>query len=105
MLNLTDHDIAIRTVDGRTIVLPPSGEVARILTKKVRLGEVMGIPIFKRKFRGVRGIPKDKSIPIIVSNQVFSCITRPNMYAPDTGRTAIRDLNDKVIAVTQLISK
>lgn len=55
----------------------------------------------------VEGLPENKDTPIIVSSMVLGQLGagwRNIAFAPDTGKTAIRNEQGQVIAVTQLVT-
>lgn len=104
MLNLTPHPIVIRTEDGSETVLPPSGRVARVTTTEEVVGSINGVPVVRRTFGAVEGLPEDDT-PCVVSALVLSAVPgRPNTYAPDTGPTAVRDERGQIQAVTRLVA-
>jgi hypothetical protein len=107
MLNLTPHAITIRRADG-DITFPPSGKVARVATNAVRVGTYNGIPVVSNKYGPVEGIVRDEQgvpVPCIVSGMVLAALPAgtPNVYAPATGATAVRE-NGQVVAVTELVA-
>ena len=106
MLNLTPHSIVIRRDDGSEVTLPPSGTVARVATVEEVIGHcpITGAPIVRRAFGEVHGLPEE-GVPCIVSALVASAVPgRRGVFAPDTGPTAIRDADGRIVAVTRLIA-
>lgn len=104
MINLTPHAISIK-INDETITFEPSGVVARIETKEVVVNEINGIPVIKRELLQVVGLP-DNDVPCIVSSMVLDAMknsNRKNLFAPDTGNTAIRNERGHVVAVTRLV--
>jgi len=64
-INLTPHAIT-EVLSGRTF--PASGEVARVAAAFVLLGEVGTVPLFRRTFGEVTGLPAQQSgVTLIVS--------------------------------------
>ena len=103
MLNLTPHPITLRMPDGQDVILPPSGTVARVSMDEVVVGTVAGLPLIRRRPGPVIGLP-DGDQPCIVSSMALSALAGAvNVYAPDTGPTAIRDDHGHVVAVTRLV--
>ena len=104
MLNLTPHDIVLRTPQG-DVTIPPCGTVARVATIDADTGNnVSGVPVVRRSFGDVSGLP-DTDTPCIVSAMVIAALPgRPNTYAPDTGSTAVRDDAGRIVAVTRLVA-
>lgn len=104
MLNLTPHAIVIRTVAG-DVTFPPSGQIARVSTIATDTGlTVAGVRVVRNTYGPVTGLPGDGK-PCIVSGMVLGALPAgtPNVYAPATGATAIRDERGQVVAVTELV--
>jgi hypothetical protein len=103
MLNLTPHEIVIRTEAGE-FRFPPSGTVARVQTIEMVVGTLESFPVIRREMGQAEGLP-DPSIPCLVSAMVLSAVpNRPNTFAPDSGPTAIRNEKGQIIAVTRLVA-
>jgi hypothetical protein len=71
--------------------------------------EMGGVPVITRKPGLVTGLPRDQRgaiLPCLVSSMVLDALPAgtKNVYAPDTGATAIRE-NGQVVAVTRLVTK
>ena len=109
MINLTPH--AINILDnktGKTLVIPPSGTVARVAQTYTEQGyipiEGLPVPVVSAQYGKVSGLPDDANTPILVSAMVLAALKyRPNTYAPDTNVGAIRDEKGHIQAVTRLI--
>lgn len=105
MLNLTPHAIVLRTAAG-DVAFQPSGTVARVSTIAADTGRVVaGVRVVRNTYGPVQGLPADGT-PCIVSGMVLAALPAgtPNVYAPATGATAIRDERGQVIAVTELVA-
>ena len=86
-------------------VFPPSGVVARVATveKVVGICPLTGAEIVQASMSAVEGLPSDFSEPVLVSAMVLAeCKGLPNVFAPDTGSTAIRNEKGHIVAVTRL---
>lgn len=104
MLNLTPHPITLIRQDGSSITIEPSGTVARVASVEEVCGEVNGVPVVCRQFGEVTGLP-EPGTPCLVSSLVLSAVPgRPGVYAPDTGPTAVRDEQGRIVAVTRLVA-
>jgi hypothetical protein len=104
MLNLTPHAIIVRLADGTERVYPPSGTVARVITFQTSAANLDGIPTSYRRTGNVEGLTLPLTGPVLVSGMVLAELTgADNVFAPDTGSTAIRDERGQVVAVTRLI--
>lgn len=105
IINLTPHDIKVRTEQGDR-VFPATGEVVRVDATLEEIGLIDGIPVSKQTFGGVVGLPKPTPDTVfIVSALVISAlkaagIERDDVVAPDTnpGR-AFRDEKGLIEAV------
>ena len=111
LINLTPHTIHIKGGQGY-IVVPSSGDVARVEMDEVHFGyfsmDGVSVPVFTRKPGRVIGLPEPKEgVAYLVSSMVLDNLPEPrdDVYAPDTGKTAERDENGQIIAVTRLIKK
>lgn len=101
IVNLTPHALKI----GES-TFPPSGTVARVTADYRGLGAVNGIPIVAQTFGDVQGLPAPQAdTAYIVSAIVFAALAgaRSDVYAPDTGPTAIRNDAGQIVGVTRLI--
>jgi len=104
IVNLTPHTINIKT-SGDTLSIAPSGEIARVTSVEEVVGKVAGIPVLKRTFGDIEGLPASQKDTIyLVSSMVLSAVkNRDDVFAPDTGATAIRDDAGRIVAVTRLV--
>jgi hypothetical protein len=111
VINLTPHAVVIESGDGSLVTIQPSGMVARVATEETVVSSVeMGgssIPVVARQFGEVSGLP-DHDEGCIVSSLVLEAVRlqqpwRRNVFAPDTGATAIRDSDGRIVAVRRLV--
>lgn len=103
MINLTPHEIVIILASGAEVRIPPSGNIARVSTADVIVGEVDGIPVIRQQFGEVTGLPEEGT-PCLVSALVRAAVPgRRGVYSPDTGPTAIRNDSGQIVAVTRLV--
>ena len=102
-INLTPHKIVIKT-ENKTLEVEPSGN-ARVATIEEVVGNVDGIPVVKRTFGEVEGLPEpEDGIAYIVSAMVLGAVKgRDDVFAPDTGKSAIRNERGQIEAVVRLI--
>lgn len=104
MINLTPHAITIRLPDGTDRTLPPSGTVARVVTFETSGLSLNGIPTVYRKTGNVEGLTLPLTQPVLVSTMVLAELPGADqVYAPDSGPTAIRDERGQIVAVTRLV--
>ena len=109
IIKLTPHAI---NFEGNGIVtsFPPSGDVARVAVTQHRINSPVYLggvfPLFVRTTGEVENLPKWEEGKIyIVSGMVREALgkTRPDVIAPDSGATAIRDSQGRITSVTQFI--
>ena len=87
-INLTPHTINIIVGGGETIVVPPSGTVARVHTSEENCGsldyEGFRIPIIQTHFDGEpEGLPTEKDgVYCLVSRIVLDASSRSDLLAP-----------------------
>jgi hypothetical protein len=104
MLNLTPHAITVQLPNGSERTFQPSGTVARVVTFQTSAANLDGIPTSYRRTGNVEGLTLPLTGPVLVSGMVLAELTGvDNVFAPDTGSTAIRDERGHVVAVTRLI--
>ena len=114
MLNLTPHEIVIVEEDGAEVVsFPASGAVARVSVTEKVTGMVRfdGIPvdIISSTFGEVEGLPNLSDLEgherFLVSSMVLDQLG-PEWsgiaFAPDTGKTAVRNEKNHIVGVTRL---
>lgn len=96
-VNLTQHDLTIVLENGDDLVLPASGEVARVTFSTQQVDEVDGIPIFKTVYEPeVAGLPEPEDGTIyVVSSLAAQTAKRQDVLAPTQ---LIRDGEGQVIA-------
>lgn len=103
VVNLVKHEVVVRRPDGDRIY-QPSGIEARVASSQEVVGDLDGSPIARTIFGEVQGLPDPQPDTIyIVSSLVLGALrgSRPDVVAPDTGPTAIRNNNGQIVAVTR----
>ena len=104
MINLTPHAITVRLSDGTSRTYPPSGTVARVTTYETSAADVDGIQTAYRRTGSVEGLTLPVTEPVLVSGMVLAELSGvDNVFAPDSGATAIRDERGHIVAVTRLV--
>lgn len=116
--NLTDHVIRV-LVGGSVIDIPPCGRVAHVKHKETVTRSLHGIPVIEREVESVDLPEAEIFFPggweggwlkyRIVSSMVLDAIREQgrvvaDLYAPDTGTTAVRNDRGQVEYVTRLVS-
>ncbi|MBV5311550.1 hypothetical protein [Chromatium okenii] len=108
MLNLTPYAITIFAEDGNSsVTILPSSTVAKVETIERVVGSIdiegIKVPIVKAIFGDVTGLDFQDDEPVIVSSMVLERLEGfADIYAPDTGDTAIRDDDGLLMGVTRL---
>lgn len=111
-MNLTPHEIVIRVGDV-DCKIPPSGMVARVVELEPEIYPVSECPVIDGvvipciapvQYGEVEGLPdRSGNLIYIVSAMVLARVRRSDVFAPDTGKTAIRNEKGHIVAVTRLI--
>ena len=121
--NLTKHDINIKTfspadpIEKFFLIIHPSGEEAIVEMKYsdmdyqmadihvVKPAPQLGIQTVNASVGRVIGLPEpQEDVCYIVSAMVAQAVPeRTDVYAPDTGDTAIRDKKGNITQVTRLV--
>lgn len=96
-VNLTQHDLTIVLENGDDLVLPASGEVARVTFSTQQVDEIDGIPIYKTIYEPeVTGLPEPQDgVIYIASSMAAQTAKRRDVLAPTK---LIRDDDGQVIA-------
>jgi hypothetical protein len=111
LVNLTPHPIRV-VVGEKEVVLPPSGQVARVGQTYRDLGHVDTgealVPVVASVYGEVTGLPPEEpGISYVVSALVAQAAWaagRLDVLVPDTGAGAVRDQDGKIVGVTRLIA-
>lgn len=107
-VNLCPHDVNLVGENGLNITFKMSGQIARvkietekqILTTDIAEGISIDIPTQVTKYGTADGLPEPaEGVVYIVSNMVAQVVRRPDVVAPITDATAIRDENGRVVGV------
>lgn len=106
LVNLTPHQIVIEPEGGERTVLPPSGQVARVAVSQDVVAQVGEIPIVATRFGDVEGLPEPRPGVLYVAStlvaQAAAAAGRRDVVSPDTGPTAVRDGEGRIVAVRRL---
>ena len=108
IINLTPHDIKIVVGDYETVV-PTSGTVARVAMAATEQHAICDgrdtIPVFFNEPGEIMGLPEPLNDRVyLVSIVVLAATKRKDVFAPDTGATAIRNEKGQIQAVTRLLA-
>jgi len=112
VVNLTPHDVVAYTQSNKRIIIPASGDIARIEPNPTLVRKIFGVPLLRKYFEDVyvyRRHSEDIALPeqeegvyYIVSNMVAQRsreLNRNDLIAPDTGTSCVRDGENKIIGV------
>jgi len=109
-INLISHTIKIQLL-STTLSFEPSGSVARVEMEEayrstLDLDEGYPVDVITRKTKKIINLPEPKpGFIYIVSSMVLAEVKdRNDVFAPDTGDTAIRDDRGFIKAVTRLVA-
>ena len=89
-VNLTPHTLNVLDEGGNVILsLPPSGEVARVDSRRTLVGYLGPVPVFKTEYGDVVGLPDPQPDTVfVVSTLVLTAlaskgVTRDDVVAAD----------------------
>lgn len=80
LVNLTQHNINIVSYG----IIEPSGKVARVSVTSSLIGDINGIPLYKREFGEVQDLPEpvEGTMYIVSSLVQGACPDRKDLLAP-----------------------
>lgn len=122
VVNLTPHAIMYRVGEGRDITFPAAGTVARVAMVDTPAerdlydygfcgagdgGQDFAFRVVTQTPGPVEGLPDPESGTLfIVSRMVLDAIrgNRRDVVAPDTGTTAMRDAQGRILGVTRFVA-
>lgn len=101
IVNLTPHSITFVREGESSLVIEPSGILARVSTKIETIGNIDGIPITKTAFGEVEGLPEPAEGTIyLVSSLVAQRVTNRNdVFIPSE---SVRDDQGRIIGCKSL---
>jgi hypothetical protein len=102
IINLTPHAVSFIGDDGNIIrTIEPSGTLARLATRTVKLGEVDGIPVTGTEFGAVEGLPEPTPNTVfIVSSLVAGRVPdREDVFIPNE---SVRDEKGRIVGCRSL---
>jgi hypothetical protein len=109
-INVTPHAIRL-VVRDQELILPPSGQVARVTQGYRSLGDLevkgLNIPVVATTYGDVELPPEEPGVFYIASGLVAQAAWakgRLDVLAPDTGAGAVRDGEGRIVGVTRLIA-
>lgn len=114
LINCTPHPISVwAEVEPNkmqeVVSIAPSGILPRMSIIETEHPNVHKFPFYlvKNETGKVEGMPENDTGEriFIVSRMVFDASDRKDIICPDTGKTAIRDDDGKIIGITQFVGK
>lgn len=102
IINLMPHDVNIVPETGEPVLtIPASGNVARLTSETVEIGEVNGIPITKIRYGDIYGLPDESAgVCYIVSALVAQqCKHRNDIFIPNE---CVRDERGRIVGYKSL---
>lgn len=108
VINLTPHAINVLRDESLEVleIYPPSGDVARVKVTTREWGYMDGIPTVQNVYGDPEGLPEPQDDTVyLVSLMVLSAVTRPDVFAPDTGaQSVIRDVAGNILGVRRFVA-
>ena len=100
IINLTPHAITFVTEAG-SIVIEPSGTVARLSTSTQTVGSVDGIPITETVFGEIQGLPEPHEGDVFLVSSLIAgrCKERNDVFIPNE---SIRDEAGRIVGCKSL---
>lgn len=105
VINKTPHDICIADGVGNIIrTIDPTPPAVRVSTQSTLRDPIDGVPFSDTVFGEVENLPEPETdVRYIVSGVVIAaCPDRLDLVRPDTGPSAVRDEDGRIIAVRGL---
>lgn len=92
IVNLTPHDVNVLLEDGVILTFPPTIPAARVKTNNVLIGMVGEIPIYQVVYEDVENLPEPMEDTVFIVSAIVATAVKDRMdvFAPDTGASAIR---------------
>lgn len=101
-VNLTPHEITLYDDNDKIIAtFPPSGNIARVSAKTIRVASINRIPISTTSYGEVEGLPKsnDEEVYIVSSLVAQRCQGRKDVFVPNE---SVRDEKGRIIGCRSL---
>jgi len=102
IINLTPHEVTLVDDNGNIITtFPPSGIVARVSVKIVRVTTINNIPVTTSSFGEVENLPEpnDEEVFIVSSLVAQRCKHRKDVFIPNE---SVRDDKGRIIGCRSL---
>lgn len=101
-VNLTPHEITLVDNNDKVIAtFPPSGNIARVSAKTIRVASINHIPISATSYGEVEGLPEsnDDEVYIVSSLVAQRCQGREDIFIPNE---SVRDEKGRIIGCRSL---
>ena len=104
IINVTPHPLALIDSEINTVEIPPSGDVARVKSYRIPIGEVAGMTVDRVEFGAVEGLPGPSRDCIFVVSALVAghkdvAEARSDVFSPGE---LIRDGEGRVIGARGL---
>lgn len=108
VVNLMKHDAKVLNSHGEVVTYPPSGTIATASEEFELTGlNILDTPVVKRLRTGaVDGLPDPAGTIYLVAGVVLDALEgsdRSDVFAPDSGPSAVRNEKGHVLHVTRLV--
>lgn len=101
-VNLTPHEITLVDNNDKVIaIFPPSGNIARVSARTIRVASINNIPISTTSYGEVEGLPEpnDNEVYIVSSLVAQRCQSRKDIFIPNE---SVRDEKGRIIGCRSL---
>lgn len=105
LVNKTPHAICIANEAGEVVrTIEPELPAARVAVTQEKRGEIDGVPVSITRYGKVENLPEERPGVIYIVSQVVmqAADDRGDLIRPDTGPTAVRDAEGRIVAVRSL---
>lgn len=105
LINLTPHDIHIADADGNIVrVIPPTSPAARVASTAVLREPIDDVPFVETVFGAIQNLPDLQPDTYYIVSQIVIAAAegRTDLVRPDTGPSALRDAEGRIVAVRAL---
>jgi len=106
--NFTPHPVVVYGENGNIITtIEPEGVQVRINEETTTQPEIEGIPVVRKAYTDISGLPEQKEdVWIVVSVLVIQASDRTDLVCPDTGpESAVRNDKGHILGVKRFQKK
>lgn len=101
IINLTPHAITFIVRGNESLIIEPSGKVARVSFESKQINTIDGIPVMQNVYGDIVDLPspQENTIYLVSSIVASRCTNRDDVYIPND---SIRDGQGRIIGCQSL---